>query len=314
MYGRWSSLVSAIMLSIAVAFLLAGCTVFTTVGKATIETPATVGSIGSHIRAKRDILNRQDFQAAIGYLAGTRYTYRQHMYAGDTDWWTINWAASSIVIKGHTEGKDVPTDVLYKAYRIKTDSHDLAESEYYLNLLRQKLIADFGEGSQQVLQDSLNPKRLLLDYLRAGGYIDFNYSFHPDIYDLLDLQEKGYQETGMNMPLLFEFPLRMLPAEREAFFRMIQFPLPESQWHEEAAIRQVMNTPRYLVALNDSYYIAAEKRTSSVLWELGRAISELNSAVSICVARHQGLALTPGQNMDLRLVEPPECLKAFQGN
>lgn len=307
--GRWRY--ARCLIIAAVAITVNGCMAVATVGKATIDTPSTIGSISSHIRAKRDIIEKQDLQASIAYLAGTRYTYRQHMYAGGTDWWTINWVASSIVIKGHTEGKQAPEEVLYKAYRIKAESYDLAESEYYLNMLRQKLIADFGEGSQQVLQDSLNPKRLLLDYLRAGGHIDFNYPFHPDIYDLLDLQEKGYQGAGLNLPLLFEFPLRMLPGEREAFFRFIQFPLPESQWHDPEAIRQAIKTPRYLVALNDSYPIPGENRTSSVLWELGRAISDLNSAVSICVARYQGFALIPDSYMEKRLVEPPDCLQLF---
>lgn len=307
--GQWLYVRYCIITVVAV--IINGCTAIATVGKATVDTPATIGSISSHIRAKHDIIKKQDLQAAIAYLAGTRYTYRQHMYAGDTDWWTINWAASSIVIKGHTEGKPVPEEVLYKAYRIKTDSYDLAESAYYRDIVRQKLIADFGESSQQVLFDSLNPKRLVLDYLRAGGHIDFNYPFHPDIYDLLDLQEKGYQGAGLNMPLLFEFPLRMLPGEREAFFRLIQFPLPESQWHDSEAIRQVINTPRYLVALNDSYPIPEEKRTSSILWELGRAISELNTAVSICIARYQGFALIPDNNMEQKQVEPPDCLTLF---
>ncbi|MDP2713545.1 hypothetical protein [Rheinheimera sp.] len=308
MSQRFTVVIPDIIAIIAGTILLAGCTALATVGKATMEVPATLGSISSHVRAKRNIIDKQDLSAAIGYLAGERYTFRQHVYAGDTNWWTINWAASTIVIKAHAEGKAVPQEVLYRAYRIKTVSYDLAESGYYLDLLRQKQLADYGENSPQVLLASLDPKRLLLEYLRIGGYIDYTLETDLDIYALLTLQENDYRDYGLDVPLLLSFPLRMQPGEREAFFRLIKFPLPESQWHDAAAVQQVMLTPWYLVELSRSYRLLSVEQ-ESLLWALRREVSDLHNETSLCVGRHHGFKLTPMPYLAIELVTPPQCLQ-----
>lgn len=311
MRQRFTAVIPGIIAVVAGAVILAGCTALATVSKATIEAPATLGSIGSHMRAKHDIIEKQDLSAAIGYLAGERYTFRQHTYAGDTNWWTINWAASTIVIKAHAAGEAVPQAVLYRAYRIKTDSYDLVESGYYLDLLRQKLLADYGENSPQLLLDSLNPKRLLLEYLRAGGYIDFSLPLSLDIYELLTLQQNNYQNYGLDVPLLLSFPLRMQANEREAFFRLIQFPLPESQWHDTAAVQQVILTPWYLVELSRGYRLLSVEQ-ESLLWALDRAVSDLHNETSLCVGRYHGFKLTPRPYLAVELVTPPQCLRSLK--
>lgn len=295
-----------LLASLALAPLagLGGCGLVAMTGKAIATIPGDFNALGTHAAAAR-AMERNDVDAAIGLLAGTRYIGDRREVKGGPTWGQIYWRAATLVAQAHEAGRAIDDAALLSAYRILARGADLAESVRYLALARPLVARQYGEKSPQVLELALDDRAIMLEYFRAGGALNLRGTdLRVSLSGMLDAPGKRTSvPLAYDPALLAAFPLRLSPADRELLFELNRLSLlPRAQWHDPAALKRMMATEEYL------WWLDGPRSSGHLYWQLSRAVNEMSTAPMICAARAAGFDVRPGINYGPEEITPPGCL------
>lgn len=274
-------------------------------GKAAISVPGQFATLGNHASAT-SAMKRNDVDAAIGLLDGTRFGNSRQEVSGGPRWGALQWHAATLVVQAHDAGRPINDDVMLTAYQTLARSYDLIEASRYVELSRSLIVRKFGEKSPAILKLALDDNVLMLAYFRAGGQLNLDgTTIQIDTMYINDAHDR-YAGTPMayDFDLLVGFPLRLSREDRELFFELNRLTLlPRDQWHDVAALKRMMRDDEYLRWLHEK-----NRAPGAIFWRLSRALNAQLSMRAICHARAAGFDVRPAKNAPPDKVNPPQCL------
>lgn len=250
-------------------------------------------------------MKRNDVDAAIGMLDGTRFGNSRQEVSGGPTWGALQWHAATLVVQAHDAGRPINDDVMLTAYQTLARNYDLIEASRYVALSRPLIVRKFGEKSPKILELALDDNVLMLAYFRAGGWLNLDGTATQ--IDTMYINDARDRYAGMPMAydfdLLVSFPLRLSHEDRELFFELNRLTLlPRDQWHDVAALKRMMRDDEYL------WWLGENRAPGALFWQLGRALNGQFAMGAICRARAAGFDVRPAKHAPPDKVNPPECL------
>ena len=192
----------------------------------------------------RDALSRGDRDAAIEVL---RDPQRYRVLFKDPHGAERYIGLAQQVADDARQNTCIDRTSLLNAYTVLASGLDLSRSVHYLALSAALIEDDADASEQDRLEPWLHPHALMHSYFEAGGQLALDGAAPGMDRAGIEAWREGRGTLAYQPELLLAFPLRMDARQRQRLFEASGFALlPASQWHDSAALREIIRSDAYL--------------------------------------------------------------------